>query len=79
MSLLKSEITGAVNTLVLYAKKTQLAIEEGWEEQDCMLTPLHVRDVSSKLTEAVKVIKAAQKEFAKFEGVAEARKISVGV
>lgn len=71
----KSEITGTTHMLATIAKKVHLAIQEGWAEQDCMLTPIQVRNAGADMSEAVKLIKAAQKDFARFEAVAEARKL----
>jgi hypothetical protein len=73
----KSEITGSVNVLVLYAQRSNAAIEEGWNEPDVMLTPSHVEQVKRGLAEAKRYIAKAQEGLKKFEGVAEARKLTV--
>jgi hypothetical protein len=76
MSLYKHEIMGSVHALKRMALQAQKAIVEGWEEQDTMLTPRQVDEADHALSEAKRIISAAQKEFAKFEAVADARKIT---
>lgn len=77
MSYLKSEITGTANTLAIAARRLEIAINEGWEEQDTMLTPRHVEQVKRAIAETKRTLAKAQESFKRFEGVADARKVTV--
>jgi hypothetical protein len=80
MSVYKSEMMGKANVLLRFAQGLQIAMEEGWDDEETMLTPAHVKDLQHKLVETRRIInRMLTGDFKMFEAVAEARKQSAGV
>jgi len=80
MSTYKSEIMGKANVLLRFAQGLEEAMNEGWDDDETMLTPRAVDDLRYKLTESRRIIsRMLSGDFKMFEAVAEARKITTGV